>query len=265
MLQQTRLLLVAQFWAGDLENMRALLRLIYDVQSEPSNADILLYPRRDTKIRDLNCYEYLRGKFGLEYGRSRRQLQGWPHGPNAQAMDIFRQTYESWRAGMFNYKAVLLMEADCVPLRASWLRELHEEWDSQSGEALGHWDGSGKVLYAPKSHMNGNMLFHPELVHHVQDLAYADAPNGGWDMIFWPQIAPHATPSRLIYNDYRLNTTNNPLKTPERLFRPRFHSDPENPLHGQELNPCWLHGCKGTVAIDMVRKKLLDNETRSHQ
>jgi hypothetical protein len=255
--QPTKLLLVAQFYGADQDQMLELLRLIYDLQQEPSNADILIFPRKDTKTRDIHCFDFLKGKFDVYRGRSRRIVAGWPFGPNAVAMDVFRLMYETWMVGSFIYKAVLLMESDCVPLRPSWIAELGEEWDKQSKLVLGHWDGSGTVIKPPTSHVNGNLLFHPSIVDNVRELAYDDLPRWGWDMAYWTKIAPFATPSRLIYNDYRLNTTNNPLVTPERLFRPRFHTHPENPLFGQELNPCWVHGSKGTKAIEYVRQRFL--------
>lgn len=237
--------------------MRELLRLICDLQEGPSNADILLFPRKDTKFRDTTSFDFVGKKFGFTKGRSRRIISGWPWGPNAVAMDVFRLTYENWKNGLFPYKAVLLMEADCVPLRPTWLKELSDEWDNQSKLVLGSWDGSGTIIQAPISHVNGNMMFHPKLVDFIPGLAYDDVPKAGWDMAYWKQIAPHATPSRLIFNDYRLNTTNNPLKTSERLFRPRFHDQPDNPLFGEELHPCYVHGCKGMAAINYVRQKFL--------
>jgi hypothetical protein len=235
--------------------MLALLRLIYDLQKKPADADILVFPRKDTKIRDVTCFDYLKGKFGVYRGRSRRIISGWPHGPNAVAMDVFRLMYETWLAGTFEYKAVLLMEADCVPLRPTWIKELSDEWDSQKNLVLGHWDGSGTVIKPPTSHMNGNLLFHPKLIEHVREMAYGDIPVWGWDMAFWHLFCPYSTPSRLIFNDYRMNTPNNPIKNSDWLFRPRVHTHPENPLYGQELNPCWLHGTKGMKAIEMVREK----------
>lgn len=244
--------------------MLALLQLIYDLQADVPLADILVYPRKDTKIRDSGAFDFLQGKFTLIKGRSRRILSGWPHGPNGLAMDVFRLTWDAYQAGQFPYQAVLLMEADCVPLRPSWIRELAEEWSSQSKLLLGHWDGSGTTLRPPISHLNGNLLFHPRIVEHVPKLAAPDVPNGGWDMAFWPQLAPYATPSRLIYNDYRLNTKNNPLLTPDRLFQPRYHRHPENPLVGEELHPCWLHGTKDFRAIAMVRERFgLPRDTKS--
>ena len=103
---------------------------------------------------------------------------------------------------------------------------------------------------------SGNLLFHPKIADEIPALLSADVPAAGWDMAFWPQMAPFTTPSRLIYNDYRLNTTNNPLPDAERLFRPHCHTYPDNPLVGQALNPCWLHGVKKSAkAIKYVRER----------
>lgn len=255
----TKLLIIAQAWKGDIDQMKELLRLIYDLQVGPANADILIYPRKDTKLRDPHQFDYLGDKFGLYLGRSKRIIAGWPHGPNALAMDAFKLCYDLWRFGGFNYKCGLLMEADCVPLRPLWIDELLKEWDSQTKLVLGHWDGSGTVIKAPTSHMNGNIMFNPKIVEMVPEMVGNDVPRNGWDMAWWQRMAPYCTPSRLIFSDYRLNTKNNPLPDAERLFRPRFHDNPDNPLYGQELNPCWLHGTKGLKAIKFVREKFLTN------
>lgn len=235
--------------------MMELLRLIFDLQDGPARADILTFPRKDTKLRDPNQFDYLREKFGLFLGRSKRIVAGWPHGPNALAMDAFKLTSQLMNMGLFPYKAALLMEADCVPLRPTWIAELIAEWDSQSKLVLGHWDGSGKVIKAPTSHMNGNIIFSPRIVERVPEMIGDEVPRNGWDMAFWQRMEPYCTPSKLIFSDYRLNTKNNPLPDAERLFRPRFHDNPDNPLYGQELNPCWVHGTKGTKAISFVRER----------
>lgn len=186
-------------------------------------------------------------------------VSGWPHGPNALAMDAMIHCHKAWKEGKFQYKAALLMEADCVPLTRTWIDDLGQEWDGQTKSFLGHWDGSGKVIKAPTSHMNGNLLFHPSIIDHpeINGCVYGEIPRNGWDMNWWQRMAPHCTPSRLIFSDYKLNTANNPLPNPERLFMPRFHAHPDNPLHGQELHPSWVHGCKGLKAQQYVRAKLL--------
>lgn len=234
-----------------------LMRLIADLEPEFNNyADFLTFPRVDTRTRDWRAVDALKKKFVVHEGRSKRQVAGWPLGPNAVAMDAFRHVYTSWLAGGFPYEAAFLIEADGLPLRRTWIKELVDEWKSQSGLALGHWDGHANDLERG-SHMNGNMMFHPKLIQNIQELAYGEIPQMGWDMKFWPKIKPFATPSKLIYSDYRLNTPKNPLRGCPHIFEPRWHSHQHNPLFGKKLYPCYLHGIKGLAGIECVRSKFL--------
>lgn len=252
-----KLLVYAQWWTGDQDQMMALLRLIADLHKEPSQiAEFVMFPRCGTRNHGLSAIEELRKKFIVYESCSRRLMSGWPRGPNAMAMDVFKETYELWQAGKFTYDATMLMEADSVPLEAKFLTTLWKEWVGQEKLVLGHWDGSKSDL--SDSHMNGNLLFHPSIVDYNKDMAYGEPSfKGGWDFKFWPVIQPRATPSRKIFSDYHLNTPTNPLDSPERLFCQRCHTHPDNPLVGEMLDISWLHGTKGYDAIKMVRDKLL--------
>lgn len=254
-----KLLLACQYWGADADQMRHLLKLMADMEDGICPyADILLFPRADTKERRTDSWDHLNSKFSrVLRERSKRANTGWPHGPNAVAMDVFRHIHGVWQSGLFEWDACMLVEADCVPLKRLWHKDILDEWHSQKGLALGHWDGSGTNLVPPNSHMNGNLVFHPELVSKIPELGYGDVPRWGWDMAFWPKIAPYATPSRVIYSDYKLNTPVNPLLNAEQLFAERVHSHKENPLYGQKLKVSYLHGCKGLKGIEYARDRFL--------
>lgn len=246
-----------------MEQMMALLELIADLEPKVSEyADILLFPRKDAKFRNERVIEKLRSKFDLVHeAKSKRLLTGWPVGPNALAMDLFQHIHGGWTRNEFTYEGVMLLESDCVPLSKDWIKDILWEWSTLKYSdgvayrhlAMGHWDGSG--LDAAKSHMNGNFVFHPELIDKVPQLAYDEVPGWGWDMKYWPLIKPYAKPSKLIYSDYRLNTIKNPWRGCQSVWEPKFHTYPDNPLVGIPLQPVWLHGCKGKEAISCVREK----------
>lgn len=251
-----KLLIVAQYWAGDLLQMQELLKLVADL--EPGfneKADFLIFPRVDTNTREFKIAPHLSQKFNVSDSRSTRQDRGWPFGPNGVAMDAFKHTHELFKAGKFGYDAAMLMESDCVPLRKGWIGELLDEWNGQQGLFLGHWDGD-ETSRAPASHMNGNLLFHPEAFDLIPEMAYGPTPRPGWDMFFWHRMRHFGTPSRLIFSDYRLNTRSNPLGDCSMLWKGRVHTHPNNPLYNELLTPCWLHGTKGFEPIECVRKKL---------
>lgn len=220
----------------------------------------MLYARADCRFHNQAVIESLSDKFDNVYrDRSVRPVSGWPFGPNALAIDLFRKIKSWYSSGQFPYTGVLLVEADCVPLRAGWIDEIRNEWLSSKALALGHWDGSGKNMKPPASHMNGNMVIHPELLNKIDGINSTEIPTWGWDMQYWDVICRYASPSRLIYSDYRLNTKKNPLTNCCKLWDHKEHTHPENPLYGEKLFPCWIHGTKGTLAQECVRKKLLEN------
>jgi hypothetical protein len=250
-----KLLLVPQWWNGDQDQMFELLRLLGDLEPNKSQyADILLFPRFDTRWHGEGPQEALKSKFdGVYMGRSSRKRVGWPFGPNAVAMDVFKSILE-WKD--FPYSGVMLIEADCLPLRKTWIKELWQEWNSCDKLVLGHWDGSA-TENPPHGHMNGNLIFDRELVVKHPQIANGEIVKGGWDMVIWPMIRPDAAPSSLIFSDYQLNTRKNPLLGLDHLLRPRHHTRSDNPLYGQEIKPCWLHGCKKLEGLRLMRNYLL--------
>lgn len=251
-----KMLIYAQRWAGDQDQMMELLSLIADLEPHHNEiAEFVMFPRFDCRTRYYDKIHKLATKFPVHESRSKRQKVGWPLGPNAVAMDVFKEVHQKWKKGEFNYDAVMLMEADCVPLKRTWVADLYGEWCGQGKLFLGHWDGSetGPV----PSHMNGNLIFHPAAMDVIPEMAYGEVPSRGWDMQWWEKMRRHSTPSRLIYSDYQLNTRKNPLNNPERLFATRYHRHPENPLRDQPLDISYLHGVKGLNGIHWARKKLL--------
>lgn len=173
---------------------------------------------------------------------------GWPAGPNALAMDVFKHLY----CNKFEYEAAMLIESDCIPLDVNWIDKIMEEWRSHDKLVMGYWDGG---VHDGNSHLNGNLVFHPSIIDHVKGLAFDHIPTGGWDVVYWGQLRPHSYPSRLIFSDYRLNTPRNPLKSCEFLWEPKFHRHPDNPLRDEPLQPVWLHGVKGSAGYECVRKR----------
>lgn len=237
--------------------MMELLKLLADIEKGRSeHADLLVLPRRDAKYRDEHIPASIYEKFGARFIQGRRWASGWPMGPNALAMDAFRETHERWKSGEWDYSGYMLLESDCVPLQANWLSALVSEWEAQPNHFLGHWIGHGTRIGG--SHMNGNLIYHPSFFDAHPHMAYGPVKHMPWDADWWPQIQASATASRLIYSDYRLNTRKNPWKGCDYLWEPKYNREESNPLCGQALNPVWIHGIKGMEGITCVRKKLLE-------
>ncbi len=236
--------------------MMNLLKLLADIENHKcETVDLVIIPRRDAKYRDEHIPKEIEQKFKTEWIPGRRWASGWPMGPNALAMDCFREAHERWRRGEWNYAGYMLLESDCVPLQANWHQALYREWVGQQNCFLGHWIGHGTT--PGQSHMNGNLIFHPAFFDKHPEMAYGEVTMRPWDDIWWPLIQTSATPSKLIFSDYRLNTRRNPWRGCDYIWETKFNREPTNPLKDVPLQPVWLHGCKGDEAIACVRKKLL--------
>ena len=253
-----KILLVMQFYAGDKPTAMALSRLICDIEHEVCPwADFAFLARSDCE-HDAETAAYMKTNFGhVHLLKSTRRAKGWPQGPNAMFMDICRIVHDKTKAGEWAYDAISLLESDDLPLRSTWIKELHDEWHGGTQLVLGDWVGRGDNL--AKSHINGNLLFAPSLTDRLPEVwnPMLGIPVRAWDQYFWPQFAPVARASHLIFSDYRLGTRNHPWLGCESLWTPRVHGDKTNPLEKVKLMPCLLHGCKEPAGRKCVREKLL--------
>lgn len=250
-----KLLVVMQFYPGDKSMALAVSRLVADIElSVCPWADWAFCARFDC-THDMPTVAYMRTKFtNVHLLQSSRRKTGWPQGPNAMAQDIFKTVHEKTKTGAWKYDAVLFAEADCLPLRRTWIKELWMDWHSGTQLVLGAWFGPGNV--SSGAHINGNLLFSPQLTQLLPRIWQSSSvPASAWDSYFFPQWARYARASRLIYSDYRLGTPNRPWPGCAALWQSKCHRDAGNPLRNVPLQPCWLHGCKSPEGVRCVRQK----------
>jgi hypothetical protein len=236
-----KIVVVLQFYEGDKARAMHLARLISDLQPEKTDRfDFAFAPRWDC-THDYETIQKVSRKFNVWQMKSNRRGMGWPHGCNELACDMMQQAYVHKREGKWsNHKAVYLIESDIMPMRRDWLEALSSEWDEAQAKGklvMGSWS----PLHSLVGHINGNMLFSPDLVSKVKGLEGCPA-NAGWDCYFGPKFAPIWHKSRLMQNhyDYRSNIP------PEILFS---SVDGITPV-------AVVHGVKDTSAERQVRKLL---------
>ena len=249
------MILNLQFWEGDKAQAMALARLIADLQAHPRNDVTFLFTARFDASHDSATIEYVKKKFNVATFKTTRMATGWPDGPNQMAGESYKFCCDSYHRGTIRdpHRFVLLMEADCVPLRASWIDELIGEFTRANKMAGGAWLEVGD---AGCRHINGNMMLDLTFGGRCQMLFFPPH-RGGWDAILAQHIMPYAYPSRLIWSDYRLGTSDNPWKGCDYLWAPKRYGSPRNPFHHIDLFPCWYHGVKGLDALTCVRNKLI--------
>lgn len=254
-----KLLLVLQFYPGDRDVAFALTRLILDLEDGVCPyADLMLSASYGTK-HDPAIVELAKKKFANVYTHSCHDaITGWPSGPNSQVREVVSDVFVGHRDRGWDYAAFMLMEPDFVMTRKTWIEELFNEWHhGGSQQILGAWMSSG-MFWCYSEHINGNMLISPDFVK--ENKFFRTHANGSWDTYTAPIVLPKARASKLIWNDYRINSVHNPLpegvSLEDYLFSPKRYPD-NHPLKGQEIRPVYFHGSKGYEAINIVRKKLL--------
>ncbi len=227
-----------QYWQGDEAALYRLVRLVVDLETEirfdVHFALVRRFDVRDTPALD-DVLAYVRKRFpSCEAVKSTRAGSGRYAGPNelwAFTMDYFASKPE------FSDDAVFTAEADGVPLRRNWMRELVAEhcFTRSQGKAI---TGSLTTLGCPP-HINGNRIMdtafwraHPEM--------HATPGPEPYDIYHRGIINPNARAIGAIMNDwgqYKLGT--------------RYIKDLA------DVGVAWFHGCKDQSAYARARVMLL--------
>ncbi len=198
-----KIMIALQYWEGDRELAIKLAEFIEEI----STGDYFV--------------AMFQGESGLKY----------PDGPNALAYRIMKEA-----PIYLDIKAVLLMEADCVPVARDWIQQLSREWDRAAGQGkmvLGHWQRESG------GHINGNLMFDPRLANTV-DLG-PTPPKRPWDIAYPPIFEPVWARTGLIKNLYRRTKV-----TDEEIETPTIGSQP----------PVLIHGVRDQTAWDFAKKKM---------
>lgn len=249
------MILNLQYWGGDKTQAMDLARLIADLEEGFRNEHTFLFTSRFDCSHDQRTIEYVSKKFKTRQIRTTRNATGWPNGPNQMAGESYKWCCDAARAGQIldPHNCVLMMEADCVPLKKGWIDAIVKEFIDSGKLVSGAWLESGG---SGIGHINGNMVMSFFFIRKCPMIFFPPA-RGGWDVVLAQHIAPHGNPSKLIWSDYRLGTPDNEWKGCEYLWESKRYESIKNPLHGEELNPVWFHGCKDPRGLVCARERLL--------
>lgn len=234
------MILALQYWAGDYQEMERTARLIVDVQPERTKKHFVMFAHRfDAEPPSKDLLQYVKQKFDvLPTHKCRRKEIGWPAGCNGIAHDLMMLAQEKRRAGEWHQTdAVWLLESDILPLRRDWLTLIEREW--AEARKAGKWlMGAWAASHGPQGHVNGNMVFHPEMCDHIRGLE-GSAPHIGWDVYHSHRLARHWWKSAQMANFYRATNVDYANLWPT----------------GEPF--CFLHGVKDRSGEKLVREKLL--------
>lgn len=249
------LILNVQHWEGDKEQAMALLRLMADLEPVKREDVYLLVTCRFDGTFDEKSIEYASQKFNITKFKTTRKATGWPNGPNQMAGESYLFCVDSSRKGRFpEATAVMFIEADCVPLRKTWISELYNEYKASGKEISGCWL---KKHDAGIEHINGNCIISLKFWRRCKGIFWPDT-KGGWDATLRHHMLPVSHPSKLIWSDYQLGMPHNPWKGCDYLWAAKRFNDPANALYSQDLFPCWYHGIKVMDGLECVRNRLIN-------
>lgn len=233
---RSQFLLVLQYWEGDRAQMRALIKLLSDL--DPGlPVDVLLVCRFDSEI-DRGMLADLKRRFKVVRTlKCRRTETGWPMGPNAMWFEAVMHIYEAGKAGVYPwYQVIFTTEADAAPLARGWAEKLMDCWNRAKQSAV------GCVLSAPVQHMNGNMLLSgaEDYLRWIYKLGGCHA-SSGWDAVLAPKFRKlgwkHVGEIRSWWRHA------GPF---DRKFIERQLAE----------GVVWFHGCKSTALVEAVRSYL---------
>lgn len=251
-----KLLLCLPFSPHEIESARELVKLWVDLEDTFNpDASILLFSRFDIPPESIgdDVIAYAKTRFDVITKRCNRKGVGWPAGCNAIEIGAYEWFVEQTRSGLIEFDYIMLAESDTVPLRKGWIKEITDEAYESKAIILGAYftkqDGC--------AHINGNCVLHKDAWKTIRSIWQVPSRKG-WDCFIGKQALSHGTPSRLIWQDYRLGAPDNPWKGDDFLFEEKSYSGLDNPLRGLKLRPCFFHGIKTDQGIRAVRKRILE-------
>jgi hypothetical protein len=194
-----KIVLCMQYWDSDRDQALKVARFIADIQpGHTRNVDFMFAARFDSTLCP-DTIRHVSRKFNVWTHRTMRKEIGWPAGPNGMVADIFQSALMRYRSGAWkDVKAVWLLEADALPLKADWLERIEREWDEAGKLVMGAWSPE----WSPVGHINGNLLFSPTLAEVVKGLE-GSPPHKPWDTHHAQKLARHWHKSEQMGNLYR--------------------------------------------------------------
>lgn len=128
--QTNKILVTVPFWSGDKTAAMRLARFIADIETAHCEwADFLFVARFDCQ-HDPATVLHVSRRFNVFTHISGRREVGWPAGCNGLFFGTMEFFYHKMVAEKIpQYKAILICEADTIPLTRNWIETASREWD----------------------------------------------------------------------------------------------------------------------------------------
>lgn len=192
------MMIAIPYWEGDKALAKKLIDLIVGMQTERAGNEVefLLVYRQDSKI-DPQMLTKLRTRFNAQGFQSTSPFRGWPQGCNG----MFSSTMIHICQHNVNCSMVYWMEADCVPMRPSWYKELLEAWRKRAPTTkvmgwMGDCNGNGTGV-----HITGCAMYDAKIVKIIPRIVTSCVM--AWDYEHRDAIVGVGERTSLIENAYK--------------------------------------------------------------
>jgi ADP-heptose:LPS heptosyltransferase/glycosyltransferase involved in cell wall biosynthesis len=224
-----------------MDQARELVKLIVEIEPEP-RPDIefaLCVSRSVNRPYVLDVMRLVSQRFKNNFViRSHRFGGGWPMGCNDLWQETMMQLHALSRSGHIKSDGVLTFEPDCIPLRPDWLNKLKEAWRiAKDAKKL----VTGHAHNNPHTHINGNAIFHINLMGMHEGLKDCDAL-AGWDIYHAPFFLRVGLDTPMIFQRYRIQD----ISIPE-----------IRAIRKDDQVPALFHGIKTMAGIENIRRMLI--------
>lgn len=192
-LKSNKILIALPFWQGDKVAAMRLARLMADIEPAHSEwADFLFVARFDEK-HDPATVLHVSRRFNTFTHISGRREVGWPAGCNGLMFGTMEWFYHKMLAEKIPwYKAILICEADTVPLTRNWIETASREWDrinrAKTTRIAGAMVGGAQF---GRQHINGGCAMLSGEMKFLNWMVKAGASYGaiaGWDWVLADQF-----------------------------------------------------------------------------
>ena len=232
-----KLLIVIQYWDGDMAQVEKQIDLICDLERfKNNNVDVMLYGRRDAKMFQVGSISKLQSKFGVVHQQKCRRIgtNGYPYGANEMFYDLCHMMSE--KPWVDQYFAFLNLESDCCPTKPGWTHDLSVAFLEAAADdkvMIGHYCKNHTL-----PHMNGVGVYSCEKTVKLFGVVAGGPANAAYDIHWAKKIVPAGKDVPEIFLDFNRKTI-----TPDELFAPRKDG----------LTPVLYHGVKDDSAFNAVR------------
>lgn len=249
--KEKKLLVVVQYWAGDIAQAEQQTNLIADLERFPNqNVDILLFGRRDAPNFQIGAVQRLQAKFGTVHQLKCRRIGavGYPYGANEMFYDLVHIMSEPRFSE--KYFAFINLESDCCPTNPGWTQQLIEAYHTAEAEGkvmIGHLNEKN-----PVKHFNGVGVYSCEKTVKLFGQIAGGPAMAAYDLYHAQKFLAVGKDVPEIYLDF-----NRPTITADELFAKRK----------LDKTPALFHGVKDSSAFASVRSRhvtLDKNKDLSH-